>query len=445
MPDRPLYQWDHHSDQPHVISDKQAKRRLYRLGAIGSLKTLIVSLLALPAAWLVKRLQAPATLPFSASEIGLCVNIESDLAEKTSLGTQQLVEAISELGATSLLIRIPLAKSAQLQPYLDLADQLSGYSLLFDILQDRKHIENPDLLRADLRNIFSQFGKFSQQFKIGNAVNRRKWAFTSLDEYFRFFATAQQIRDAEFPGLKLLGGGIIDFELPNFARSVLHLAPISYDGVAALLYVDRRGAPENRQLAANLQDKIGWFYALMQLSRKTVKDLHITETNWPLVGTEPFAPAVGSCMVDENRQAAYLARYYLLALATGRVRSVYWHQLVAPGYGLIDNRGTSPRKRRAFYAFRTLNQLLSQAEITGFDQNDGLFILGARKGRQKITAIWTNDEEREFNIDKLQVLSASSAPDSIEIVNLAGERIAPASKLKVSGDVTYFIQQLASG
>lgn len=437
------YPWDHHSDQPHVIRDRKIRRRLYRLGAMGSIKTLLVSLIALPVAWVVKQLSHQASYPVPASRIGLCINVESGLPEKTCVTNAQLLGMADELAVEQVLIRIPLAKAGELQPYIELAGSLAGRELLFDILQDRQHIKNLALLEQDLRRIFSAFEKLGNVFKIGNAVNRKKWAFTSQDEYFRFFRTAQALRDSEFPHLQLLGGGIIDFELPNFARSLLHCTATRYDGVAALLYVDRRGAPENRQLGENLHGKIVWFRALMKLSSKTRQALYLTETNWPLVNTEPFAPAVGDCMVDEHRQAAYLVRYYLLAMVTGQIEAIYWHQLVAPGYGLVDNRGNEIRKRRAFYAFKTLNQLFNNASIICFTKEDDLWVVVAQQNERKITAIWTNDRVRSFSIDALQVLSASSARETIEIMDLTGRALTNDSTLTVSGDVTYFIQQVS--
>src|SRR5690606_6082128 len=120
--------------------------------------------------------------------------------------------------------------------------------LLINILQDRDHIENPSLTKEHLREIFSRLCDKVEYFQIGNSINRRKWAFVSQDEYFQFFQIAQKLKQEEFPQIKLIGSNIIDFELPNFMRSLIHWWPIKYDGVAAQLYVDRRGAPENKQL-----------------------------------------------------------------------------------------------------------------------------------------------------------------------------------------------------
>ena len=64
--------------------------------------------------------------------------------------------------------------------------------------------------------------------------------------------------------------------------------------------------------------------------------------------------------VDEERQADYLVRYYLLALSTGAVERVYWWQLVARGYGLVDPQEDGRLRRRpAYWAMATLQRQLA--------------------------------------------------------------------------------------
>ena len=438
---RDIYEWDHHSDQPHVIRSRRAKRRLYLLGATGSLKTLLVFLLALPPVCLVRLFRRDRRLPAPASGIGLAVNVESPLPDKTPVALDEVAAAVDDLAVDRLLIRVALGTPSRFAPSLAVAERFAHKALLIDVMQDREHIEDPALLREHLRAVFSAFSRFTNSFKIGNAVNRRKWAFHSLDEYFSFFEVAQALRDREFPQLELLGGSIIDFELPNFVRSLMHRRALKYDAVAALLYVDRRGAPENRQLGANLLGKIAWFRSVMRLSSKCTDRLVITETNWPLRGTEPFAPAVGDCMVDEDRQAAYLARYYLLAFASAGVEAVYWHQLVAPGYGLIDNRGAGARRRRAYYALKTIAAFFTGATITAFECRGGIYRLVAERGAQRVTAVWTNDVPAAVDLTDLPSTGDVAVPDACEVYGLTGERMAVAAELAVSGDVTYIVQK----
>jgi len=439
-----IYEWDSHSDQPHVIRDRRARRRLYLLGAMGSIKTLCTFLLALPIASLIRFSRRTAALPAKASSIGLCVNVESELAEKTPVPFETLEDDVRDLGIDHILLRVGLGEPCDIEASVQLAERFADRHLLIDVLQDRAHIENRALLVTHLRSVFSSFSNYTNSFKMGNAVNRRKWAFHSLDEYLDFFRTAQHLRDSEFPHIELFGGSIIDFELPNFARSLLHFYPIRYDAVAALLYVDRRGAPENSQLGSNLLGKISWFRSLMRLSSRCDDRLLITETNWPLVGTEPFAPAVGDCMVDEEKQAAYLARYYLLAFASGQVEAVYWHQLVAPGYGLIDNRGQRVRRRRAFYALKTISHLFSPSIIVSFEQLGAVYMLVAKRGPQHVVAVWTNDTVDRLELSALPVPNASALPENAAVYNLVGEKLDTGPSLSVSGDVTYLVQQSGS-
>jgi len=393
-----IYQWDQHSDQPHVIRSKTAKRKLYLRGAKGSVKTLLCSFI-LPLTALRALLDKRRGPQLKINNIGLCVNIDEPLPEKKVVDTQSLCNMVSELGVDNLLIRLPLADIKNLEEHLNFIASFANKNILICILQDRRHIEDHSLLENSLRLIFSALEKHCLQYQIGNAVNRRKWGFISLEEYFAFFAIAQTLRDNEFPHIKLLGSSIIDFELPNFARSLYHRYPIKYDAVAALLYVDRRGAPENKQLGVNLLGKINSFFSIISSSKKSENELLITETNWPLEGTEPFAPAVGECMVSEDMQTAYLLRYYFLMFASGKVSMCYWHQLVAPGYGLVDNRNGEIRKREAFYAFKLLVTLFNNAQLLTFEYHKStqLYRLSVRNSQGVVTALWTNATTLEYS------------------------------------------------
>ena len=432
--DKPAYPWDPYSDQPAVIRDRKLRRTLYLQGAAGTLKTfvsgLLLPLLSMPLLF-TKRCVINST---RIDSIGLCVNLESTLAEKHKVTTDQLLAMVEELGVERILIRIPLDDIDNLEHYIEFIQHFRSKNLLITILQDRKHIDNHRLLKQSLHKIFSQLDGLVQCYQIANAVNRRKWAFRSLDEYFDFFAVAQTIKETHFPHLKLLGSSIIDFELPNVTRSLFHLKPIKYDGVASLLYVDRRGAPENKQFGFDLIGKISYFHSLMSASTKSRNALWITETNWPLSHTEPFAPAMGDCMVNEEQQARYLVRYYLLMFASGKVTACFWHQLVAPGYGLVDNRIDSSntiRKRKAYYSFKLLITLFQQATVSHFEQNkNGLYRLTISNTQGDITAVWSNDHAVDCKIDTHQ-----------SVIDMIGNPIEPDANhvINVNGDVSYIL------
>ena len=430
MKNHSIYTWDAHSDQPHVIRDKRAKRALYRRGLVGSIKTLVTTFL-LPIIAIRILTQSRTRTAKVIDIFGLCVNIDTPLPEKIPVSNDELWQLTDDLGVENLQIRIPLCDIDNLQSYVELALGFEGKQLLITLLQDRQHIEDESLLRHSLQQIFDALHHRVTYFQIGNAVNRRKWAFVSLDEYLHFFSVAQQLRDQSYPHLRLLGGGIIDFELPNFVRSLFHCHPVTYDGAAALLYVDRRGAPENTQLFCDLNAKINWFYETVRLSSKCSNQLWVTEVNWPLIGTEPFAPATGHCMVDEQYQAAYLVRYFLLAIANGKLEKCYWHQLIAPGYGLIDNRGGHLRKRPAYYSFRTLLQLFNGGCVVSFERGKNqIYRLKIRNQYGLVEAIWTNGTTKNITVDA-----------KWKAYNLLGAPLEPArtNSLRVGDEVIYLL------
>src|ERR1700709_906817 len=56
--------------------------------------------------------------------------------------------------------------------------------------------------------------------------------------------------------------------------------------------------------------------------------------------------------------------YYLLTQGTGLVARVFWWQLVARGYGLVDPTDpASPRRRPAFHALKTMVRELDGARL----------------------------------------------------------------------------------
>jgi hypothetical protein len=68
--------------------------------------------------------------------------------------------------------------------------------------------------------------------------------------------------------------------------------------------------------------------------------------------------------VDEETQADHLVRYYLLTLGTGLVERVFWWQVVARGYGLVDPADPeNPRRRPSFLALKTLIRELDGARL----------------------------------------------------------------------------------
>jgi hypothetical protein len=262
-------------------------------------------------------------------------------------------------------------------------------------------VRDPARWRAAVEELAERFTPYGRQFQVGQAINRSKWGIWSTREYVGLaLAAAEALR--RYPGVEVLGPAVIDFEY-HVTAAVLNLRRpgLHFDAVSALLYVDRRGAPERRQAGFDTPRKVALLKAIADTSRNGAPRCWVTEVNWPL-REGPHAPAGRRVAVDEETQADYLARYYLLALSTGLLERVCWWQLVAKGYGLIDPRpriesGPQPgpegglRRRPAFRALATLARLL---EGCRFERRlpappGAWLLLFSRPGGGELVAAWS--------------------------------------------------------
>ena len=266
------------------------------------------------------------------------------------------VELIDELCVKHLLIRMPLWQMDRVGEYVAFAKSFGeDKTILLNILQDREHIEDKELLRKDIEIIFEKFGSFVTEYQVGNAINRTKWGFFSMGEYLGWYESIQKIRDKKYPHLKLIGSSVIDFEYHYTIRTLFHFFKVKYDTFSSLLYVDRRGAPSNTQMGIfDTKNKINMLYALVKLSSKTANNIYITEVNWPLSNTAPYAPTSEEECVSEEEYMQHMLDYHKIVFKTGKIERIYWHQLIASGYGLVDDRNGKVRKMSAFYEYKKL-------------------------------------------------------------------------------------------
>ena len=341
---KPPFEWDHYSDQPKVIPDKAYKRHMRAKHWPDYLKMTATSALVLPAAMAHMVISKPVAPKRELRDlVGMGVNLDK--------GPEQF-DLIEELGVKHVLIRMPLWDMRNLKAYQSFANEFynRGKSVLINVLQDREHIEDHVLLASDMHKVFDAFGSISHEYQICNAINRVKWGFFAVEEYVRFFQTVQALRDKSYRNLQLLGPAVIDFEYHFTARALFNNFDIQFDRLSALLYVDRMGAPENKQYGVfDTQRKMRLLTSLAKLSPKVRdKAIYITEVNWPLQGTAPYAPTSEKECVTEEAYAHYMLRYLQIATQCQQLTRVYWHQLIAPGYGLVDSRDGSLRKRTAF-------------------------------------------------------------------------------------------------
>lgn len=372
------FSWDHYSDQPSIIRDKSLKRKMRRSALPSLIKTFLIALFVLPIAFIVT-LFLPRKKITGAEFFGMGVNLGKEASLCPGL--------IKELGVKKLLIRIPLWEMDRLNEYTAFIRSFQDCHITVAILQDRQHITNHTLTKKHLLQIFTALENVCNVYVIGSTINRAKWGFFSVNEYLKFYAVAYAVKKEHFPNLKFIGSNVIDFELHFTTHTLFNLKDIYFDALGTLLYVDRRGAPENTQMGFNLMGKINLIDALMRLSFKTANELIITETNWPIKNTAPYAPTSEHECVSEEDYTMYMIRYHLLAFATQKVACVYWHQLIAPGYGLIDNREGTIQKRSAFEAYQAMFSHLCDAQFNSYIKSgdDHTLVCSTPRGTLHIT------------------------------------------------------------
>lgn len=380
---KPPFAWDAYSDQPCQLKDRGFKKALRRPQRFSLIKTALSGLLWLPLAVL--------SMPFlrrsdidAAHFFGLIIDPLREPARSKN--------AVESLRNAQLLVRVAMWEPERLETLAAYVSSLGRNDLFFVLMQDRECATDTVLRRERFHACFKALSPFGSRFQIGTTPNRAKWGFASMNEYLAFYTTAQQVRDEAFGGLELIGPGVIDFEYHFTAHALFNLSGAAFDAVASLLYVDRRGAPENTQAGCDLACKINLLAALAMLSPRARSALYITETNWPITGTAPYAPTSEKECVDEEAHASYLVRYYLLTLASQQVRTVYWHQLAAPGYGLVDTR-EGWRERPAYAAFRTLCDLVSDARYLSLKQQRRRYEMLLAKPGGLLHVFWSNGEE----------------------------------------------------
>ncbi|RLA78737.1 MAG: hypothetical protein DRG78_14385 [Epsilonproteobacteria bacterium] len=342
--------WDKYSDQPHVIKDKSYKKEMRKKHKFDFFKMLATTIFIFPFSILTMKLftkKNNITLD-TKSFYGIGVNLDKGDAQQ---------ELIKELGVKSLIVRLPLSDIQNIDKYYEFIKSFGDdKEILINLMQTREHIENLELLKKDIVIVFKRFKDIQVEYQVGTTINRAKWGFFSVSEYLNFYKVVQDIRDINYSTINLIGPSVIDFEYHYTIRALFNNYKVKFDKLSSLLYVDRRGSPYNTQMGIfDTKNKIDMLFSLVKLSPKIKSDdIYITEVNWPLSNTAPYAPTSENECVSEDDYAKYMVEYFDIAKKTKKVSKVYWHQLISPGYGLVDNRDGKIRKTKAFYELQKM-------------------------------------------------------------------------------------------
>jgi len=351
--------WDRLSDQPHQHAGRFDKLRVRLADVRAHTEEAATIAGALPR---IRRQYRKLkrelwTAPAVWGGAGLCLRPFPE-------NPQAPLTLVDELGMRHVLVRLhPWEEEHAAEEELARALHARGCELTFALPQNRELVRDPARWERAVERLATAFAPYGPRFQVGQAINRSKWGIWTLREYAALARSAEAIL-RRTPGMQVLGPAVIDFEY-HVTAAVLNQkdAGFRFDAVSALLYVDRRGAPENRQAGFDTVDKVVLLRAIADTARNSSGRVWITEVNWPL-WEGPHSPAGKSVSVDEESQADYLVRYFLLTLGTGLVERVFWWQLVARGYGLMDPADPArPRRRPAFFAFKTLLRELAGCRL----------------------------------------------------------------------------------
>ena len=267
---------------------------------------------------------------------------------------ERSLDAIAALGVRRVLLRVyPWEPSHAAAETVARELAARGCDVAFSIPQNRAMVTDLRKWEEGVDRLAQACAPYGRAFQVGQAINRSKWGIWTPEEYFRLVETATPILRRHRPDALIVGPAVIDFEFNQLSAALnIPRGRIRFDVVSSLLYVDRRGAPENRQLGFDTVDKVTLLRAIADTSHCGAPRAWITEMNWALK-EGPHSPTGRRSAVDEDTQANYLVRYFILALAAGFVERVYWWQILARGYGLIDVTARGFRRRPSFDALAT--------------------------------------------------------------------------------------------
>ncbi len=365
---RDLWIWDERSAQAIVIHRPRDRKRLYPWRR--QVWPVLDTARALPGVWReFQRLRAAcfqSPVAF-AGRIGMSVDPQPERWPRER-------ELLTGLSASPLpvLIRFYAHEAPARRAFrLAAAHELhaAGHAVMAALVQDRRAVRDPaGRWRPFVQDVLEGLRGVVREVEVGHAINRVKWGLWDPRELTRLYAEVAGLRTA-FPEVVFSGPAGLDFEYPYVISALRRLpAGLRFGALSHHLYLDRRGAPENRQGGFSGIEKFALARAIARHASSCDDRLIVSGVNWPLQGTGVYSP-VGAPYespgvrthdpsVSENQYADYLLRYLLLALASGMVDRVYWWRLVAHGFGLVDD--IDPRHWRPRPAYDRLAAFLAQ-------------------------------------------------------------------------------------
>jgi hypothetical protein len=368
-PEKSIWIWDERSAQAISTLTSRDRKRHYPAGNSARIAATVLAHL-------------PRTLPAYRRHTRAAFTTPVDLTGRTGLAVHPRPATwtaerrwLDGLPPLPLLLRFYHHETETEWNYtIDRVNELraAGYPVSIAMVQDRRAVEDPARWQRFVHHVLNALADTVEWVEVGHAINRVKWGIWTLDELARLAEPFQPFAAGQ-RGCKLMGPAVIDFEFHYLAAALHRLrAVLPLDAVSLHLYVDRRGAPENRQGAFDTVRKCALAKALAQTLTPD-RPVIVSEVNWPLAGTGIYSPVNSPYLtpgprhndpnVDADAYARYLTRYLVQTLGSGLIERVYWWRLAAHGFGLIDDHTDQPRP--AYHALNTWLRQLGNSTCHG--------------------------------------------------------------------------------
>lgn len=261
-------------------------------------------------------------------------------------GDERLIEALNELGLRRVRLDYSYESAAGhtgrfLARLLD-----NGFSVLLHLVQPYSEARGmpgspaEERWRTFVHDTLEQWGNRVEMVEVGSTINRKRWAGYELEGWLAAWTIAHE--EVRQRGLTLLGPNVTDFEpVYNEALlSILKKRDLLPDIHTNNIFAERTIEPEAwdhkilgpraaPMLKANLVRKTRIVTATAQ--RYGLERTISTNAFWTM-------PRINRILCDvEQKQADYLARYMVLAAASGALMRAYWGPMVSQREGIIDD------------------------------------------------------------------------------------------------------------
>ncbi len=342
------------------------------------------------------------------------------------------LELLAQLGNPPVLLRFCHHENDLIwDRTIALVTQLheQGIEIMIALLQDREAVLQPEKWSAFLTKIIPSIVDKVAHIEITHAFNRIKWGVWNMGELLSLMKPAFDLQK-KFPHIKLTGPACIDFEYLPVIHALKSLPrDYKFSALSHLLYVDRRGAPENPQGQFSTLEKCALLKSLARISPQCDDKVIISEVNWPLANTDIWSPIVTPYVTPhwevrpsgetDNDYANFMLRYIAIAICSGHIDQLFWWRLSAKGYGLVDDQHNF-QPRLAFFALKFFLHLLGETTfVKKWPSSPDIYILEFHSATQEILMLWTKQgESQDFpNFTADLIFNRDGEPISTKLIN----------------------------